>query len=65
MYSAWMLTRLQSYKSVQSAQCAARFRLYVQHVAELERVTRSRLVSQYDAGTHALSKWRHKRPKRH
>ena len=33
--------------------------------AELERVTRGRLAGQYDAETHALSRWRHKRPRLH
>ena len=58
-------TRLQSWKSVQSAECTACFRLSIQHVRELERVECSRLAGQYDAETYALSRWRHKRPRPH
>ena len=65
VYSAWMRTRLQGWRSGQSAECAARFRLSVHHVAELERATRCRLTGQYDADTHTLSRWRHKRPRLH
>ena len=61
MYSSWMRTRPQSWKCVQSAECAARFRMSIQHVGELERVEHGRLAGQYDAETYALSRWQHKR----
>ena len=60
-----MRTRLQSWKLVQSAKCATRFRLSVQHVGELERVERGRLAGQYDTEMHALSRWKHKRRRPH
>ena len=53
-YSAWMLKRLQNWRSVQGAECAARFLVSVQHVVELERTTCHHLTGQYETEAHGL-----------
>ena len=56
-----MRARLQSWKSVQGLERAARLRLDIQHVGALERIARDRLSNQCDAEAHALSQWTRKR----
>ena len=59
-----MRARLQSWKSVQDLERAARLRLAVQHIGELERIARDPPSDQCDAEAHTLSRWTpRKRPR--